>query len=164
MPVACQHCQKAAATVHLTDIVQGEKRERHLCADCAEEEGVIMKTTPVPLNEVLSKFVMQKAAVQELADLTCEQCGMTFVEFRSHGLLGCPNDYDAFRRAMDPLIERTHEGTTQHVGKTPLRMDPAARNKMDMIRLQRELSQSVTDEKYEEAARLRDQIQRMKSE
>lgn len=163
MAIACQRCNKVQATVHLTDLLEGQKRERHLCSDCAEQEGIVMKSHHVPLNELLSKFVMQKAVVQELADLTCEQCGTSFLEFRGQGLLGCPNDYDVFKRALEPLIERTHEGHLQHVGKIPSRTSALVQTKMAMIRLRRELDHAVEHERYEEAAHLRDEIAKLES-
>jgi len=163
MSTQCQLCGKAQATVHLTDIAKGQKTERHLCNDCAEEEGVVMKTGQAPLNEILSKFVMQKANVQELADLTCDNCGLTFVEFRSSGLLGCPNDYDAFKRGLEPLIERTHEGALQHVGKVASKTDTDMKASITLMRLNRELQVAVDNEKYEEAARLRDEIKKLES-
>ena len=159
----CQRCKDVPATVHLTDLQHGEQRESHLCSDCAEQEGVIMKTQQAPLNEVLSKFVMQKASAQELADLTCEECGMSFVEFRSNGQLGCPNDYDVFKRALEPLITRTHEGATQHSGKTPGSAPVEMKSKIDLLRLRRELKTAVDKEDYESAAGLRDEIERLES-
>lgn len=161
MAIVCQRCGNVQSSVHVTDISKGEKRERHLCAECAEEEGVVMKSSQVPLNEILSKFVTQKSTARELADLTCDHCGMTFVEFRSNGLLGCPHDYDAFHRGLDPLIERTHEGATQHVGKVPVRANAKVQHSVSLIRIKRELQQAIADEDYETAARLRDEIARL---
>lgn len=163
MAITCQRCGKVAATVHLTDLMQEERRERHLCSDCAETEGVILKPSQGSLNEVLTQFVKQKAAVQELVTLACDQCGMTFVEFRSQGLLGCPNDYDAFRKALDPLIERSHEGASQHVGKAALRAGAGVKTRQERLRLERELQQAVDHEQYEKAAQLRDQIKQLES-
>ena len=163
MGVICQACGNVEATVHLTDIEHGENKERHLCAECAEEEGVVMKSHQVPLNELLSKFVMQKASVQELADLTCDLCGTTFVEFRSSGLLGCSNDYDVFKRALDPLIERSHEGANRHFGKVPAKVSGDLKKRLELGRLQRELKQAVTEEQYESAASLRDQIAKLEA-
>jgi len=86
-------------------IVKAEKHERHLCEKCAADEGVTVKQH-VPLNELLSGFLVSQAGAKQVADLTCPECGMTFVEYRNHGLLGCPNDYDVFEKALAPMIER----------------------------------------------------------
>ena len=36
----CEVCRVNTATIHLTQISNGETLTRHLCADCAEEEGL----------------------------------------------------------------------------------------------------------------------------
>lgn len=155
----CQRCKKNQATVHLTDIIKNEKRERHLCDACAQAESVTMKSH-TPINELLASFVMQQLGAQELADLKCEQCGTTFVEFRNNGLLGCPNDYDVFEEALAPLLERAHgEGATHHVGKTPKGdTDGSAARQRELLRLRRQLGEAVEREDYETAAKLRDRI------
>jgi protein arginine kinase activator len=157
---ACQGCKKQSATVHMTEITpEGEKRERHLCEACASEEGMVPKPpTNVGVSEMLAGLVVQKAAIQQLAELACPKCKLTFVEFRNTGLLGCPCDYDSFEKALVPLIERAHEGASHHIGKVPRRLGSPLPAENDLIRLQRALTRAVDDEQYEEAARLRDQI------
>jgi len=155
----CQRCKKNPATVHLTDIVKNEKYEKHLCDECAREENVTFKSH-TPINELLASFVMQQSGAQELAELQCDQCGTTFVEFRNNGLLGCPADYDVFEEALAPLLQRSHgEEATHHVGKTPKgRSDDAGNQRRELIRLRRELNEAVEREDYETAASLRDTI------
>ena len=159
----CQACHKNPATVHLTEVVPGgEKLERHLCEACSEREGL----TPKPVNMLaqLSAFVQTgKGMAQQLAGLTCPQCKLTFVEFRNNGLLGCPTDYDAFEKALAPLIERAHQGASHHVGKTPRRQGTRRSTDGDLIRLRRELTRAVDDERFEEAAQIRDTIRSMEA-
>ncbi len=166
MNLACQVCKKQPATVHLTDITpEGEMRERHLCEQCAQSQGVMPKPVAhMPINELLSGLVADKASVQQLAELRCPKCGLTFVEFRNGGLLGCPNDYDAFEKALIPLIERAHEGASHHIGKVPRRVSVPRSVESDLVRLRRELTKAVDDEKYEEAAKIRDRIQAMETQ
>ncbi|MCK6457750.1 MAG: UvrB/UvrC motif-containing protein [Phycisphaerae bacterium] len=154
----CQRCKKAIATVHLTDITKHEKREKHLCERCAQEEGVTIKPQHVHYNELFTHFVMAQPSAHELAQLTCPECQTSFVEFRNTGLLGCPNDYDVFERALLPLIERAHEGQSRHVGKSPRRLGHKRDFQDDLIRLRRHLARAIEDEDYEAAARLRDEI------
>jgi protein arginine kinase activator len=159
----CQRCKKHSATVHLTEIVKSEKRERHLCEKCAAQEGITMKQH-IPLNELLSNFLVAQAGAKEMSDLVCPECGMTFAEYRNHGLLGCPNDYDVFEKALGPMIERAHEGGTHHVGKVPKRMGAGMSRQRDLMRLRRELQTAVQTEDYERAAELRDKIQQLEVE
>lgn len=112
----------------------------------------------VSINDVLNSFLMCQAGVQELSKVKCPECGLSFVEFKSQGLLGCPNDYDTFGEALASVIERAQDGRTHHTGKSPgevVTIDPAQQQKLD---LQRELRAAVEAEDYERAARLRDQI------
>ena len=153
----CQNCKKRTATVHLTDLVNGDKRERHLCEECASSEGITIKQH-VSINDVLNTFLSSQSNIQNLANIKCPDCGMTFMEFRSKGLLGCPNDYDVFGQALESLIERAQGGSTHHTGKVPGeggRMDSRQQNRLDM---QRALRNAVEREDYEQAAQLRDQL------
>jgi protein arginine kinase activator len=157
----CDNCNKSA-TVHLTEIKGGKKLEKHLCEACAAAaEGMPVKSH-MPINELLSNFVMTHSGLQSKEQtLTCEHCGMTWAEFRQNGLLGCPNDYVAFERELTPLLQRAHDGATHHVGKQPARRGGSGvpmRKHVDVARLRKELQKAVEAEDYERAARLRDQI------
>ncbi len=163
MQMLCQHCKKVAATVHLTDLVKGEKRERHLCESCAAQEGVVVKQH-VSVPELLNNFLMSQSGVQELARLRCPDCGMTFIEFRSQGLLGCPNDYDVFGDHLGSLIERAQEGRSHHTGRGPGRAPESNGRERERISLQRELRDAVEQEDYERAAQLRDRLAELKPE
>ena len=162
MSALCQRCQQAKATVHITDTIP-DKRERHLCEECAEKEGVIVKQQHPTTNEIIQQFIKQQTGLGAADDLTCPRCGMTFREFHAKGQLGCPADYEAFKKALTPLIERAHEGATHHIGKIPATADEHVRREAGLLRLRRELQEAVEKENYELAARVRDQIQALES-
>jgi protein arginine kinase activator len=157
MNAPCQRCGTGKATVHITDTTP-QRRELHLCEDCAEKEGVIIKHHPVTANAVLKEFIKQKTGLDAAEDLTCPQCGASFREFQQKGLLGCPYDYEAFRPVLSPLVERAHGGATHHVGKVPPSSDTGLRKQNGLMRLRRELQEAIEQENYERAARVRDQI------
>ena len=157
MNVPCQRCGKAKATVHIMDTTP-HKRELHLCEACAEKEGVIIKHQHQTTNAMLKEFIKQKTGIAAADDLTCPKCGMTFREFQSKGLLGCPNDYEVFNAVLAPLIERAHGGATHHVGKLPPEADLTVQKHTGLLRLRRELQDAIEQENYELAARVRDQI------
>jgi len=153
----CERCHQAKATVHITDTVP-EKTERHLCEDCAESEGVIVKHQHPTTNEVLQQFLKHKMAASGRDEIVCPKCSLSFHEFQLKGQLGCPHDYTVFREFLLPLIERAHEGRTRHIGKVPKTADEAIHRQTDLVRLRRELRDAVADENYERAAQVRDQI------
>ena len=163
----CDNCNKMA-TVHLTEIKNGKKLEKHLCEQCAaQNEGVpALVKGHQPINELLTQFVMAHSGLQKDLNVTCEQCGISWAEFRQQGLFGCEHDYEAFEKDLTPLLQRAHEGASHHVGKTPVRQAngaPAAAPKpkkkfVDANKLRKDLAKAVELEDYERAAKLRDQI------
>lgn len=158
----CDNCNKPA-TVHLTEIRNGKKIEKHLCEQCAaQNEGVPVKGH-TPINELLTNFVMAHSGLQQQKELgtTCEACGITWAEFRQGGLFGCANDYTLFEKDLTPLLQRAHEGATHHVGKVPTRRGGTGvpmKRQVDLAKLRKELQRAVEAEDYERAAKLRDQI------
>ena len=157
----CERCQKNVATVHLTEIVKNEKLEKHLCEECAKEEGYTIKTH-VSLQDLLTAFISAHGEADDMAGATCPDCGLSYMDFRNEGRFGCPNDYEVFREALDPLLEKVHGGI-EHAGKLPSHAGESQRKQRQLMTLRRQLRDAVEREKYEEAAKLRDQIKEMET-
>ncbi|HEX8878155.1 MAG TPA: UvrB/UvrC motif-containing protein [Phycisphaerales bacterium] len=179
----CDRCDNDA-TVHEVTVRNGVKVEKHLCEACAAGEGIAGAT----LGELLTKFMTQESEATakpkqaaRVRPSACPGCGFTFEQFRQAGLLGCPACYKSFEALLTPLIERAHEGSTQHTGKVPKRIAARAagreedaiatedalaraqlRERQERLKvLQRQLDEAVRGEQYELAARLRDQIRKV---
>lgn len=153
----CQSCGQPA-TVHLTDFVNGKKRERHFCEECAEKQE-LLKQQELNLTAILQSVIGQHVGGQadELSRLTCPTCGIKYMEFKAAGRCGCPNDYRVFREPLLPLLERIHRGV-RHVGKVPPHALQHAALQNELRDLRQQLRTAVEQEAYEEAARLRDLI------
>src|SRR5262245_3005436 len=95
----CDNC-KNTATVHLTEIRNGKKIEKHLCDQCAAQmEGVQDPKAHTPSNQLWTNFVLAHSAqLAKKQSATCEICGMTWSEFRQNGLLGCEHDYTLYEK------------------------------------------------------------------
>ena len=153
----CESCNKKHATVHLTEIVGTVKKERHLCEECAQSINTQLKKIPSP-TEILTSLIKQVAPeIGEMSKIVCPVCGLSYLEFRSHGRLGCPMDYTIFRKGLIPLLEKMH-GSIQHVGKVPSRAGKELIRKNELMQLRNELNKAVEKEDYEKAAELRDKI------
>jgi protein arginine kinase activator len=151
----CQVCSKPA-TVHVTNLVDGQKHETHLCQNCAEQQQLIKQeelNLPALLQALIGQTVGQLS--DDLARLACPACGIKYMEFRNSGRLGCPNDYAVFRSGLRPLLERIHRAA-RHVGKSPRRRPRSATLQAELVELRRQLRAAVEAEAYEEAAHLRD--------
>jgi len=161
----CDKCDQNA-TVHLIEIVEGKKIEKHLCEAHAGEEGVAVKAANAPINELLEKFVLKHSGAvgSETDEATCESCGLTYSDFRKRGLLGCPACYEAFEDQLGPLLKRAHEGADRHIGKVPHYAGADEMRQQRLLQLRRQLDQAVASEAYETAARLRDEVRQLESD
>ena len=105
----CELCKIKAATVHLTEIVDGQRTESHLCQACAQKEGISIKSQ-LSLNELLSSLIaahQQTTDGQDIggeAEKSCPVCGITMDMFRKQAVLGCPNDYEVFGKTLEQKI------------------------------------------------------------
>lgn len=163
----CMFCNKTA-TVHLTDIVNLQKREAHLCEECARERN-LLPASPAPNIDLKALMALLAPSVALAAgasagtvaptETRCPECGLTYATFKAEGRLGCPHDYDAFRPVLEPLLERVHRDV-QHAGKQPA----ATRKAAQLDELRSQLKTAVANEDYERAARLRDRIRDLAAE
>ena len=158
----CQRCAKQA-TLHITEVLGDDRfEELHLCEDCAKK----YLYEPAQAQQATKKAGGKPTSADLPADIgakQCDICGVKFVEFRNTGRLGCPHDYDAFREELLPLLESIH-GDTRHHGKAPRRAPKARTSHVELTQLRKQLQQAVHDEKYEEAARIRDQIRQLEQQ
>ena len=167
--MTCDLCSKNEASVHLTEVVNNETRELHLCETCAREKGAEAVEQPFAggLAELLagladlSTKLPEGAAVQAI---TCSQCGLTYEDFKKSGRLGCGGCYESFRRVLAPLLKKIH-GSAEHAGRVPPPVPSAVKTeeqpKPDLPRLKEQLKAAVETESFEEAAKLRDKIRVM---
>ena len=83
---------------------------------------------------------------------------MRRADFKKLGRLGCVKCYEVFSDELVPLIKAMHRGE-QHVGKIPACESLRAQVSVEIAALQKALSQAISTENYEEAARIRDRIE-----
>lgn len=161
----CQLCNKAQATVHLTEISQNkEVQVLHACEDCARANGLGYKLS-VKIEEVTAAAKANPLGrlVKDVPDVTCPGCGQTYAEFRQKVRAGCEKDYEVFREGIVPLLSKIH-GATKHVGKVPPDAADALKKEGHLRELEREMEELVKAEQYEKAARIRDEIRKMREE
>ena len=164
--MVCELCKQSQATVHLTEIVNDQMTELHLCEACANQKGAQVESHfgLADLLSGLSDYGKAPESTEEVSTKTCPTCGMTYDDFRKVGRLGCAECYVTFRRSLGSLLKRIH-GSPIHVGKSPARLlKPAKIAKTEMLDLKRKLEQAIQNEEFEQAAKLRDQIRRFEQQ
>ncbi len=171
----CEICNQNPATIHIQEIINGQKKVLHICADCASK-----KSTENPLlqgfnvAEMLYNLSGQFGAgdvqpsQQEPSEieLICPGCGWHSEDLKRTGKLGCQQCYTTFKEVLEKALKTMHHGTL-HVGKSPASMggdDTDSKKVAELMSLQKELEDLVQREEYEKAAIVRDKINLLKQE
>ncbi len=174
----CEKCKKREATIHLSEIVKDVKSEVHLCEQCAREVGLNTSVSNFNLSlpEMLTFLNVDEFSDQNDGTV-CPSCGCTFLQYKRDGRLGCSNCYKYLSELLDPVMISFH-GDKKHSGKFPVSYENPAvlplknenylknytensRTTADDLKL--ELVMAVRDERYEDAALLRDRIKLIES-
>ena len=156
----CSSCQQSEATIHLTEIVNNQMMEIHLCETCAEEKGAEFKTH-FNFSDLLSGLsdIGSMFGTERKVDISCKTCGLTFEEFGKTGRLGCADCYQTLSKMLLPLVKRVQRATT-HMGKRPSRVSEKVKQSVDLRSFQERLKKAIEFEEFEEAAKLRDEIRK----
>ena len=158
----CQYCDRTA-TLHITELLEGKAQELHLCKEHAQEYLAQAESGGNPsatAPSALSQHLTVGNTAEDLARLdqkVCPVCGISFYEFRNSGRLGCPNDYSCFQQELEGLLLNIH-GETKHVGKSPSHGAPDLASHTQLIQMRRQLKEAVSEENYELASQIRDEI------
>lgn len=159
----CELCKDKEATIHLTQVVDGMVKKIHLCESCAAEKGLDVHG-PMSITDFLlglgEGLPVPKPSVKH-RERSCPRCHLRRVDFKKSGRLGCPDCYETFADELIPLLRAMHRHD-QHRGKIPEREREQVRTCAEMAALQHALESAVAEEKFEEAARLRDAIQALR--
>ncbi|MFU0824336.1 UvrB/UvrC motif-containing protein [Clostridium sp.] len=168
----CESCKQREATVHITKIINGVKREANLCPECAAKAGEFNLVSdmdimaPFSFPNVLSGLMeyMNKNSINNKAtELKCEKCGTTYREFKEKGLLGCSECYKAFYPSILSVIKGV-QSNVEHTGKVPKKAGKNLVQKNRILKLKEELQKAITLEEYEKAAKIRDEIREIEKQ
>ncbi len=174
----CDICAKKKATVHLTEIVDEQMSEMHLCEECARQKSAQMEQQ-FGLADLLAglsdlgKPVTSKEE-QQKNTLKCTSCGLLYEDFRKFGRLGCGECYPSFKEHLSGLLRKIH-GSNKHLGKTPVATEGQAKISSaalpvellasdNMEDLKKQLQSAIAHEDFEKAAQLRDKIRTLEQD
>lgn len=178
----CSNCGKNEANVRYTRIINGEKTEYRLCEECAKKAGLedIDFSMPIDFSNFLSDFFEDESLLPsfgKINELICPGCGLKFDDFVKNGKFGCSECYTTFEEKLNSIIKNLH-GSSRHVGRRPkniiagkkadinqeaeTEIDKNVSNKdsseIKIDKLNKDLKQAIKEERYEDAAKIRDEI------
>ncbi len=186
MKMMCDNCGKREANVRYSENINGRKRELNLCEECSRKLGITHKDFNMPIDfssffgEFIEDFTTPEfmPLINEIKTLKCHTCGYTFEDIANTGRLGCGDCYEVFEQRLDPIIKRI-QGANRHVGRIGKIVDNKIEQKMQnqetkgentkkqekeenqLEKLQNDLKQAIKEERYEDAAKIRDKIKKI---
>ena len=170
----CKNCNKNEASFHYTEIINGIKKEIALCDECRNKLGISSLDFNIPLGipDFFSDFFEESSflpEIEEVKKMKCNDCGITYDEFIDGGRVGCSNCYTTFESKLDAILKNIH-GSNFHKGrilnspKIKKQTNIEEHSKSNEIQeLKNKLKELVKEEKYEEAAKIRDEIKNLEN-
>jgi len=181
----CENCGKREATVRYSENINGVKKEMNLCEECSRKLGIAQKMDfsmssldiPSFFGSLLEDFNTPEfmPLLSNIKQLTCDSCGSTFDDIVSTGKFGCANCYDTFADSLDPILKKL-QGSNRHVGrigkisKNQAKVENkdekvekekiAGKEESKLEKLQQDLKNAIKEERYEDAAKIRDEIKK----
>ncbi|MDD3172275.1 MAG: UvrB/UvrC motif-containing protein [Herbinix sp.] len=175
----CDRCQKRDAKILYTEIINGVKKEQHLCEECATDYTSFQMEKPLlnsdlTLGDLLSTLldnytvVDKKQSGEANSTVVCSNCGTSYEEFIQKGRFGCSKCYNSFSSHLGKTFKGI-QGAQFHTGKRPKGYITAGSERTmkdftEIEKLSLKLQEAIEKEEFEEAARLRDFIKQMKKE
>ncbi|OVE76136.1 hypothetical protein BVX98_06565 [bacterium F11] len=171
----CSKCQKNEATVHFTGVVNGKTTQLDVCGSCSEKLGISFQsifnfpTVPSHFSELFNLLSnWPQSPFTPLNVNNCPKCRWTVNQIQKTGKLGCSECYTHFQQELSHIL-KTIQGTTTHRGKkisVMSKKEPTRKSKKGkgknmkdaLEKLHAQLDFLVDEERFEEAANIRDKI------
>lgn len=159
----CDICKKREANIYITEVINSEKKNLYICEICASKLGIkgILKELNIPFDEnILKKFLeLMPGMVEDVKkEKICPTCDLKFIDFEKSGFLGCPDCYKTFKEELRPILLNLH-GNVKHIGKKKgEKFTIETFFESELKKLKRELEYAIEEERYEDAAKIRDKI------
>jgi protein arginine kinase activator len=162
----CEACHTNNATVFYRQSVNGTCSERHLCADCAKKENLLQDGVFAGFGSFGNRGNMGAfGALDEMNRMMERLWREPFAQIASlpfGGLrMGADEpavNYENLREGLQPFFQKEETGHAEPVEKSEAKNPEAVRAAQELAEMKSKLSDLVAAERYEEAAKLRDEI------
>jgi protein arginine kinase activator len=141
--------------------VEGKMLKVDLCESCAKEKGV-QEAAGFSLADLLVGLGAAEEIKVESPGAQCPVCGFTQADFKKTGRLGCSACWETFEAGLASLLKAMHKGD-HHVGKVPAKAMHTLALSGKVQELSEQLEKAVREEKYEDAAQIRDELRELES-
>ena len=154
----CDNCKKRQATVRYEENINGEKNKVNLCTLCSQKLGILNNSF---MDNMLFSLFDEPLGIgyEKLKEEKCPKCGYIFSDYVNTGLLGCEQCYSTFTSKLEPVLHKLH-GKSNHVKLNSNTNAEKPKNKLEELQI--ELQKSIEKEEYERAAKIRDEIKKLR--
>jgi protein arginine kinase activator len=165
----CQGCGEQEASIRFTEVSREGRSSLELCQRCAVERGAVLSAGDAEMADTrqIWKRVMlefsQSQPDRSDSGLACPACRLEFADFERESRLGCPQCYQTFMGDMTRLLKDYH-GDSLHRGKVPYDIGRRIDLRRKILNVKESIHLAVRDERFEEAARLRDEVRDLEIE
>lgn len=158
----CDRCGEPSV-YHSTYIVNGVSQSTNLCRDCAIKEGVFVNKRTNIFDDLMESF-SDLLGFEQVENVICPICKTTLKQFKTSGLLGCSNCYDVFKDEVLNILKRIAPGVKHTQDSIKLKTVKEKLTKEEKIaNLREEMKFAVSEERYEDAAKIKKQIVKLES-
>ncbi len=161
----CKSCMKNTATIKFTEVVDGKVVQHFLCSECYEkwQEGTAGFSLSVPKPSIHGKSLnTTEPPGRSKTTRRCPSCNTALPQILESAMVGCTVCFTTFGKEIESMLEGLHRGVI-HCGKTYKCDDTRILIRKDIQAKCILLRRMLKEENYEEAARLRDEIQEMEA-
>ncbi len=159
----CSNCGKNNANISYKQNINGEVTNLNLCESCAKKLGIFNS-----FDDIFTPMVLDFDYILP-EEVKCKNCGYTLSKYKSTGLFGCPSCYDTFKKEIDSMLLRIQGKNRNIESKNDRKIIKNVKEKIknkkksEIDDLKEELQRLIKEEKFEDAAIVRDKIKAMES-
>jgi protein arginine kinase activator len=143
-PLECAACQEPSCVVYKQLFSQTMTQEV-FCKNC-------------PLLKQKLKGEKKQSLNVDQAEVTCEECGTKLHDILSHEPLGCRHCYEVFQEA---ICQRLNIDKLDYKQDVMINKNSTPTSEQ-LLKLSKDLQEAVSEENFERAAILRDEIAKLK--
>lgn len=150
---------------YTTQVADGKLKKFVLCESCAKAKGITNPDGLLMAEEASKPLVVGGPGLEIFpapGQGVCSTCGFTILDLQKVGRLGCPDCYQAFASEIGQRLSSLHQGVV-HVGHVPAGLAKKRELTGRISALKESLEKAVSEERYEDAAVVRDALDQLKS-
>lgn len=164
----CERCHAHPATVHMVQVVNGHRKEEHLCSKCAEKEHVFQKEQSFfghgffdsPLDHFFGGSMLGHLLEDPFGTRTLEDQGGQFIEVSPEKLPENESSYNRFKESIRLSFRKGKNEIPVNEPKAKEKANAPAESE-ELQALRKELKSCVDREDFERACEVRDKIKAM---